>query len=156
MNCGCLLHRIPLCSRKMLTKSGYEILDSLMPESTNFAVFLLANFDLSVYTALNPERLIKFGINRGYGVPRTQLNMINKVDELVSAGFLEYGPFVKGWGRKPTPTVRIRQHLVLTRNVIRKARNSKKAREERAALTAPFSATLASLPQAASSRQTTS
>lgn len=93
----------------MLNREGFKILASFGPEKLGFTVFLLANFDLKKFTAMNPRKLIEFGINEGFGVRRNETTLNRRVDFLVKSGLLEYGPFVRGWKGVKIPTIRIRQ-----------------------------------------------
>jgi hypothetical protein len=117
----------------MITQAAFRLLAPLTREQIRFAVFLLANFDLRTYCALSPQRLLEFNVNGDFGIQRGEKRLYEYIDSLVTAQFLEYGPFVRGWG-KQTPTVRIQQRLLMGAGRIRSQGRRVDTREDRAEL----------------------
>lgn len=118
----------------MLNYEGYRRLYALTRERCVFAVFLLSEFDLRGWTALNPRRLIERGLNDNWFRDRSEKTITESIDDLVKDQFLEYGPAIKGWRGQPVVTVRIIPSLLLYPAQARLMGRRNKLRAERNAM----------------------
>ena len=114
----------------LLNADGYKLLSTLTVERIQFAVWVMAHYDLTKYRYLDPTKLTE-----SRGIWRlTPENIAKRIDDLVIAQFFEYGPFVRIVKGKTAPTVRINPFYILSTKDIEAIEKGSIERTERAIL----------------------
>jgi hypothetical protein len=117
----------------MLSTEGYKLVHALGRDRCMTFIFLMANFDLTKYTAMTPQKMIENGLHDNYVFPRSEKALTEFLDDMVKGNVLEYGPFIK-FKDKKVPTVRICPRILLDAKDISIIQRQSREREERAEL----------------------